>query len=796
MRDRENGRNERKRLKKSLLYKTAAYREYSITEYCPYSDIVDDRVFEEEETRTLFSNALMQNKDGSIGISFEVRSPFTNNSEDFEVDKVDRLSEAFSYFNSKYTVHFETVRTAPKNWYKNESGNMLPFDAEVEDIRAKEASSYDVFEVKNYMTINYAFKAKNRKGEEDVENPIENFYVQIRNFLSLFESSGYSFRILRGDELLTYLHRCLTMKDCEIHCDVESGTFGLDEFLTTELMDTEKYPMKLGDKFVAVLSVSGFRSNLSYPEHLSPLFLLSFPFRIVNRFRCYSVEESEKICTQKRELYNSKIFDLRKMIFSSDRELDPNVRQIENKKQCEEALSTLTEGGVSYGLYTGVVVVEADSEEELKKRTRLLSDVLVSLHIAVKDEKLNAFPAFLSSLPHDSVNNPRQFMLSTFNFACYCNLVSYYQGRKENAYLKGLTGVGTPHLYGYLRDTSPYCLNLNGGVDDVGHTLVIGKTGAGKSYLISLLASQFSKYGEKSRVVIFDRGYSQYNLVKRNGGNIIVPFKDDTVFNPLFDVGENVQSAEQFLNCLLSVNGVSLNAREKEEASLVLLHNTSAFYTLDTYKRQLKGSNQNHPLVALLEKYTTGDLGALFNNVEDKFLRGGGNRLTLVELDNIINLGRDVVSPALIYMFERLVNVFKDKKPTLLVLDECWTFLLNEVFRSYLIMFLKTMRKNNVFVVMSTQDIKDLSASELAESTVLSSVHTRIFCPDENALKDETARENYGKLGLLDFQKNILKTAVRKSEYYIMQSEGDALVNFRAESLREYFTSNIREASS
>ena len=53
---------------------------------------------------------------------------------------------------------------------------------------------------------------------------------------------------------------------------------------------------------------------------------------------------------------------------------------------------------------------------------------------------------------------------------------------------------------------------------DVGHTLIVGPTGAGKSVLLSLLALQFRRY-KGAQVFIFDKGGSARTATLGMGGH-------------------------------------------------------------------------------------------------------------------------------------------------------------------------------------------------------------------------------------------------------------------------------------
>ena len=778
-----------------MKFKIAEYKKSSLAEYCPYLEIIDERAYTTREQKDFFENALVQCKDGSLMMIFRFIPPVSDNSSRHEENTVATMSKALSTLSSRWTVHFDTSYVKPLNYYITESDNMLPLSQRLEILRANEAKKARCYVREMYISLNYKLMSNKKETSEETDT-FEIIYRYLTTFIAHLTTEGFKLQPLRGEQLLSYLHYTLTLEQQAIHTVLEQGTAGLDELLCTVPFDPTSYPLRLGKKYLAILSVDKITQDMTSADYLSDLFSLGIPLRLVMRYKALSVEESEKVVQKKRDAFKSKIYDLGRMILSSvvnenNDSQEPNVQQISNKEECEEALDFLTEGDVAFGFYTGVLIIEGESEKEIKDRVRDVTDIFTSLGLLVKVERLNAFCAFLSSLPGDINNNPREFLISSDNAATFMTLSRLYEGERHNNFLESISGVGTPLLYGYTYDGAPYYFNLNAGDDDVGHSLVVGATGSGKSFLLSLMASSWTKY-PASRVIIFDKGLSAYPLVKGNGGRIVIPGKDKTCFNPLKHPSTREAECMNFLNALLNENGItSLSAEDKNDISQALhslfeVDNDSV--NLSTYQRILRGYNHNHPLVYILDKYTTGSYGDLFNNTHNNFITSSTERMTLIELGTLMNMGKDVVNPALVFMFDTLSDILADKLPTLLILDECWLLLMNELFRDYIISLLKTMRKNNVFVVLSTQEIEDLKVSESAMKTILSQVHTRIYLADKRAVKDEAISDNYTRLGLSNYQKELLSAMSRKRHYYIISDEGESVVDFRAESFVPYFT--------
>ena len=113
----------------------------------------------------------------------------------------------------------------------------------------------------------------------------------------------------------------------------------------------------------------------------------------------------------------------------------------------------------------------------------------------------------------------------------------------------------------------------------------------------------------------------------------------------------------------------------------------------------------------------------------------------------------------------------------MLILDEAWVFMKHPVFKNFIVTWLKTLRKYNVFVVMATQEITDFSA--LVDS-VVTNCYTKIILPNEEAGSD-VLKPLYTGIGLSENDIQIVSNPEimrAKKDYYIMQPDGNAVVDF------------------
>ena len=178
---------------------------------------------------------------------------------------------------------------------------------------------------------------------------------------------------------------------------------------------------------------------------------------------------------------------------------------------------------------------------------------------------------------------------------------------------------------------------------------------------------------------------------------------------------------------------------------------------------------QSAAIVAALAPYT-------LEGAYGRLLDGAAETLTLADVAHFemeaLMQHKALVPPVLTYLFHRLEAHFTGR-PTLLILDEAWTFLDDPLFAAQIRAWLKTLRKKNVAVMFATQSLADIERSSIAPA-LIESCPTRIFLPNDRALEPQ-ARAVYARFGLNDRQVEILATATPKRDYYAQTARGNRL---------------------
>src|SRR5207247_9770875 len=150
-------------------------------------------------------------------------------------------------------------------------------------------------------------------------------------------------------------------------------------------------------------------------------------------------------------------------------------------KAADEAVAEASANAVRFGYYTCTLLLFDRDRTVLEATAREALKQLQHHGFGARIEEANALEAWLGSLPGHGYQNVRRPMLHTLNLADLLPLTSIWPGLECNpcpAYPKG-----SPSLpYAATCGAPPFALTLH--VSDVGHTLILGPTGSGKSTLV------------------------------------------------------------------------------------------------------------------------------------------------------------------------------------------------------------------------------------------------------------------------------------------------------------------------
>jgi type IV secretory pathway VirB4 component len=145
---------------------------------------------------------------------------------------------------------------------------------------------------------------------------------------------------------------------------------------------------------------------------------------------------------------------------------------IENLGDCLRVLGD----GQSLGDFSLTIVLYGQSRTELDRLVAQFTAVFTNADGNLFAESYNQLNAYFATVPGNYAMNLRQMYLLNTNYADMSFLFTILPGEKTNAHL------GTEYLAALETENStPYFLNLHNG--EVAHTLILGMTGSGNSFL-------------------------------------------------------------------------------------------------------------------------------------------------------------------------------------------------------------------------------------------------------------------------------------------------------------------------
>jgi type IV secretion system protein VirB4 len=543
----------------------------------------------------------------------------------------------------------------------------------------------------------------------------------------------------------------------------------LDALLADEPLAGGLEP-RLGQAHLRTLTVVGF-PTATHPGILDELNRLAFPYRWSTRAVLLDKTEAVKLLTKIRRQWFAKrksIGAIIKEVMTNEASTLVDSDAANKAADADRALQELGSDDVGQAYVTATITVWDDDAGLAAEKLRLVEKVIQGRDFTCLAEGVNAIEAWLGSLPGHAYANVRQPPISTLNLAHMIPLSAVWAGPDRDDHFKG-----PPLFFGKTEGSTPFRLSLH--VGDVGHTLIVGPTGAGKSVLLSLMAMQFRRYA-RSQIFAFDFGGSIRTAALAMGGDwhdlggsLSAGSEHSVSLQPLAridDAAERAWAAE-WVAAILAKEGVTVDPTAKE----LIWSALTSLASSPMQERTITGLTvllQSTSLKQALQPYCVGGAFGRLLDAEAEHL--GSALVQAFETEGLIGAG---AAPAVLtYLFHRIEGRL-DGRPTLLIIDEGWLVLDDPAFAQQLREWLKTLRKKNASVVFATQSLSDIDGSNIAPA-IVESCPTRVFLPNERAIEPQITAI-YRRFGLNDRQIEILARAAPKRDYYCQSRRGNRL---------------------
>lgn len=614
----------------------------------------------------------------------------------------------------------------------------------------------------------FAVENNNQAPNDTIDEQLTFFNKKVNEVIGYLSRSMKRIEPMRGNELTTFLYKCLTGHNQNL-IKPHQGAF-LDCYLSGEDFIGGFSP-KIGKKFIKALSMDDL-PMYSYPAILDALSNLPVAYRWSSRFICLDKPTTQAYLKRFERNWSSKAIGVMGVLRESlgmPAKINPDAQATANA--IKDAQTENTAGNIGYGFFNSSLILLDEDQNYLQQVADEITNHIQQLDFKIRNETVNAVECYLGSLPCHGDYNLRKMFVDTIFVSHVLPTSTLYQGESVAPCQYQGYKDAAPLLPTVIDGGRPFFLNLH--VGDVGHTAILGPTGSGKSVLNAAIMAAHRQYSG-SRIVVLDKDRSNEVIVKALEGNYFVLDENTCQLSPLARLSPNDSTAKtkaiSWLKSIFLSQDILLEPQDNQdiyEAIERLSHECSEYKNLNHVSLQSKNLRQ------ALQNFNSGSFQKLLNGTTPSFNNIdvlGFDTGELVKSDG----GNDKHTIAVIQaIFDELETIFRDRRPTLLVLEEAWQYLKHDFFAAKLTDWFKTLRKMNVSVIFISQDLSDIIKSDYS-SVIQSSCLTRIYLSN-NAANEPHIRECYEKFGLNARQIEIIQQSTRKRDYYYSSALGNSL---------------------
>ena len=436
------------------------------------------------------------------------------------------------------------------------------------------------------------------------------------------------------------------------------------------------------------------------------------------------------------------------------------------RSELSAAKDDVAAGRAGFGEHHLSILVSADSPQSLDQATGEVQAALAETGFSVVREELGLEAAFWAQFPGNFDYIARRALVSTANFAGFASAHNFPVGRADGNHWGDAVTLFETTAAG------PYFFNFHRG--DLGNFTVIGPSGSGKTVVLAFLLAQARRFDP--RIVFFDKDRGAEIFLRAIGGTYeALRPGEPTRMNPLAlpDTPVNRRFLAEWLARLAVGEGQPLNVEETGwivEAIDTAMAGPAELRRLRHVAELFRGrgrASAGDLAARLAPWHSGGEFAWLFDNEED--------RLDL----STPTLGFDMTAvldqpalraPTMLYLFHR-VEERLDGKPTIIVVDEGWKALDDEVFVARIRDWEKTIRKRGGIVGFATQSASDALQSRIA-SAIIEQAGTQVFMANSSA----QASDYIDGFGLTETEYDIVRSMPETARAFLVKHGTDSVV--------------------
>jgi len=453
-------------------------------------------------------------------------------------------------------------------------------------------------------------------------------------------------------------------------------------------------------------------------------------------------EARDKLTRQKKQLISSE---------------DDGLTQIE---QIDHALDDLSSGLLGFGKYHFSLMIYGESVKEVKEKTNEILTTLTDVGFTGTVAEIALPATYFSQFPGNFALRPRVSLISSQNYAGLVALHNFPKGKRDNnCWGEAAAILKTPNHQPYYLNLHETHSNNDFGKFHLGNTLVIGKSGGGKTAFLTFLMNSMMKYADphtfpkeyddskKNEIAIYldkDKG-AMGNILAAGGEYLSVESSKPSGFNPFMcdATPSNIRNLQNLTKLLVTRNHEVLTSNDEKKLT------DAINFIMNEFERH----ERQYPITLLLENIT--DSADSLNSLKDRLtIWKKGNKLgwvfdnekDLLDFDysetNIYGIDgteflddEEVKSVMSYYILWRVMDLMDGRRLGIFI-DETWKWIEEDLISDEVKNKLKTNRKLNSFFVLVVQSVEDFLKNKNARAIIEQSA-TRIFFTNPQAVEED-----------------------------------------------------------
>lgn len=767
----------------------------------------------------LVSNDLVLCHDGSLLAGFSYEGSDIEGVDDDDISRrIDLLQTALRQLTDRVTMWSIQERRYETQYPSQEYAN--PVAALIDQQWAASITQYPNARLKHRVYLGYSFPTKseaffeslraemeqsdsalkaigsvisrrlgNRSAVASVRGQLGEMTNDFANILSSFSNivvASLAFQRLIGEDLLGDLYSRANLASPPGPVSVPDRPAYLSTLLPADDMvrqgDMLEFRGPTKSVYCAALSTTGMPPQ-AYSVHIDQLLAIPCEYILIQTFKFIDRYLAQSAIQAAEQFYKAEIKSPLTRMFEklTGMEVDKiNTGNLALAQDAQEALSEVTAGDIAYGYYNMTILALGDNGKEVNRGADMIASALRAGGYTITRERQGLMSGFLGSLPGNSKTQLRKYLASSANLADLAPIRTISRGEPQHKLFSKVLNRPVP---AHVRFMTPYGVpyDFNTHADDLGHAVVIGGSGSGKTTVMALLTAQFQKYFP-CQTYIFDRDYSMSLLTILLGGeslDLANTGKAKVRINPvrrMLQDGEDL-ALLRWLDVLFASNdGSVLSPEDKEVLSGAIQQLKSlgpSLWRLSMLYSLLSGTSKRlalklAPYVDRSDveegSFAKGAFSDFFDNDEDSFSL---SNIVGMETGKLLQTS-EIAAPFMDYAFYCIEKKLDGQTPTFIFVEECSFMLANPTFEAKIDDWLRTFRKKKAFVMFATQSPEELKRLR-SWAAFVANVPTRIFLPSLNDSVAATAPLYRALFTLNEAQLQLLASAVPKRDYLLIK---------------------------